>query len=72
MTDGILTEDELRVWHPASNLPTPGIPLVVRLDDGTEVDAIRPYYVASYSADPDYRTYSTGNRLKNVREWSIK
>ncbi|GGO89202.1 hypothetical protein GCM10011348_46400 [Marinobacterium nitratireducens] len=71
MSDGILTEVDLRDWHPASTLPTPGAPLIVRLDDGSEVDAIRPRYVESYSVDPDYRDMC-GNQFSNVREWSIK
>lgn len=43
-------------WNNASKFPTPGCPVIVRLEDGSEVPAIRPRYVSSYDVDPEYKT----------------
>ncbi len=60
------------LFHPASRLPTPGIPLLVRLDDGSVIDAIRPGYIADRQRlDLGYRTME-GGVLLNVTEWAIK
>jgi len=58
-------------WNPAAHLPTPNIPLIVRLSNGDQVNAVRPKYVTSREAgDLGYRD-SDGNVLMNVKEWSI-
>ncbi len=43
-------------WNLASKLPSPGCPLVARLEDGREVSAVRPRHVSSYSVDPEFKT----------------
>ncbi len=60
-----------RTYHPASQLPTPGIPLVVELADGTRLNAIRPSHVSSYDQDPDYRD-PQGQRISGVVKWAIR
>tara|TARA_R110002167_G_scaffold94177_3_gene251653 strand:+ start:378 stop:602 length:225 start_codon:yes stop_codon:yes gene_type:complete len=52
----------------ASHLPSPGCPLVVILDDDSEVPAIRPQHVESREGDPGYRT-PEGMPLDNVVRW---
>lgn len=58
-------------WHNVTRLPTPGIPLMVRLLDDTILEAIRPDYVKSYTSDPNYRDVHD-NLISNVVAWSIK
>ncbi|MDC0600091.1 hypothetical protein OAO65_02155 [Flavobacteriales bacterium] len=58
-------------WNPAAHLPTPNIPLIVKLSNGEQVDAVRPKYVTSRVAgDLGYRD-TNGNVLMNVKEWAI-
>ena len=52
----------------SSHLPSPGIPLVCTLDDGSEVDAIRPGHVSDRSGDPGYYT-AQGDPLSGVEYW---
>lgn len=60
------------LFHPADRLPTPGIPLLVRLDDGSVIEAIRPSYIADRrQSDLGYRT-TDGGVLLNVTQWAIK
>ena len=60
------------LFHPADHLPTPTIPLLVRLDDGQVIEAIRPGYIADRRhSDLGYRTMD-GGVLLNVTEWAIK
>jgi hypothetical protein len=60
------------IFHSVSYLPTPGIPLLVKLDDGSIVDAIRPSYITDRrQSDLGYRT-PNGDVLSNVVEWAIK
>lgn len=61
----------IRNWYKAYQFPTPGIPLLVRLKDGTERKAIRPSYVATYKADPNYRDPETNEHIPDVVEWAI-
>jgi hypothetical protein len=65
-----LNQELQRKWHDASNFPTPGMFLLVRLLNGKEVVAIRPDYVRSYNHDPQYKT-PEGAPLQGVRQWSI-
>lgn len=59
-----------RLWHDVSTFPSPGVLLLVRLQNGDEVKAVRPDYVRSYSSDPAYKT-PEGVPLQGVKEWSI-
>ena len=61
-----------RLFHPASQLPTPGIPLIMRLDTGEEVQGIRPKYIGSYSDDDKGYVDTKGKPILNVTEWAIK
>lgn len=70
-----MTQD-IRLWHPSRpgcQLPTPGIPLVVRGADGYVAEAERKSYVGSYDDDPGYTEPGpNGKRLIGVTHWSIK
>ena len=58
-------------WHPVQRLPTPMIPLRLRLESGEVITGSRPSYIASYSEhDLGYRD-SSGQTLFNVVEWTI-
>jgi len=58
-------------WNTAAHLPTPNIPLIIKLSDGTQVSGIRPKYVSSREqGDLGYRDMD-GNVLMNVIEWTI-
>jgi hypothetical protein len=58
-------------WNLVRRLPTPGIPLKLRLDTGEIIDGVRPSYIASYKDDDlGYRT-ADGVKILNVVEWSI-
>lgn len=60
------------LFHPVDHLPTPTIPLLVRLDDGQVIEAIRPGYIVDRrQLDLGYRTMD-GGVLLNVTEWAIK
>ena len=61
-----------RLWHHYRRLPTPGIPLKLRLSDGTEVDGVRPSYVESRDDDDLGYTTVDGQKAKGVLEWSIR
>lgn len=64
-------DDRQMTWHPAKKLPTPRMPLRIKLDDGQVVDGIRPGYIAKYDMnDLGYRDLD-GKVLMNVAEWSI-
>ena len=60
-----------RLWHDVSNFPSPGVLLLVRLQNGEEVKAVRPDYVRSYNSDPAYKRAEDGTPLQGVKEWSI-
>ncbi len=64
-------DDRSVAWHPAKKLPTPRIPLRMRLDDGSIVEGIRPSYIVKYSTDDLGYRDSFGDALMNVVEWSI-
>lgn len=64
-----MTNHDERHWNPVSRFPSPSIRLLVRLNNGEEVEAIRPEYVRSYSADPNYRRLDNDELLKGVVEW---
>lgn len=57
-------------WNRASHLPTPSIPLKVKLADGTIVDSVRPRYVSSYTVDPEFKD-ADGEPIKVVA-WQYK
>lgn len=60
-----------RVWFPVRRLPTPQIPLKLKLDTGEIIDGVRPSYIASYGeSDLGYRD-SADNILFNVVSWAI-
>jgi len=59
-----------RVWHDVHTFPSPGIFVLARLLNGTEVVAIRPDYVRSYNDDPQYKT-PEGEPIKGVTKWSV-
>ena len=60
-----------RVWFPFRRLPTPQIPLKLKLDTGEIIDGVRPSYIASYGeSDLGYRD-SADNILLNVVSWAI-
>ena len=58
-------------WNPATNLPSPGCPLVCLLYDDEEVEAIRPQHVRDRDGDPGY-IGSDGMRLVGVVSWRYK
>lgn len=58
-------------WNPYTNLPSPGCPLVCRMDDGSEVEAIRPQHIASRDGDQGY-VGSDGMRLIGVVSWRYR
>lgn len=59
-------------WNTAAHLPTPNIPLIIKLSDGTEVIGTRPAYVVSrQEGDLGYRDVD-GKTLMNVLSWSIR
>lgn len=60
-----------RHWHPASKFPTPGIKLLVETRQGTQIKAIRPHYVKSYNADPEFKTLDTNQPISEVKQWAI-
>ena len=58
--------------NPVEHLPTPNIPLILKLSDGTEVEGMRPKYVVSrQEGDLGYRDVD-GKTLMNVISWSIR
>lgn len=60
-----------RLWHHCRALPTPGVKLMLRLSDGEELVGVRPRYIESRDDhDLGYETL-TGDRVRNVVEWSI-
>lgn len=59
----------VRLWHQAHNFPTPGMPLLLELEDGSRVRGVRPSYVSSYGVDANYRD-EHDNHLANVKRWS--
>lgn len=63
----------IRLWHDIRQLPTPGIPLMVRIRDGREVEAVRPGYVESRDAeDLGYRTVTGEPVGADAVSWSIR
>ena len=63
-----------RLWHSPKKFPVPEVKLLVRLLDGTELEATRPHYAASYQADPEFYTIQTNQYIpiQEVKEWTIK
>ena len=63
----------MRKFHPATTLPTPGVPLIIELADGQQIEGIRPNHVLNRDCDPDWRDMK-GNRLnqKEIKQWAIK
>lgn len=60
-----------RLWHRSQKLPSPGVPLLMRLSDGTLIEGTRPRYIANYKEkDLGYRD-SHDNRV-DPEEWSIR
>jgi len=60
------------LWHDVTRLPTPGIEIVVELDTGLHISAIRPNYIDSYNSQ--FKGYHDlmGNKLHNVKLWRHK
>ena len=54
-------------WYPADILPEPGDLIIMRLDDESIIEGVRPNYIDS-TCYHDMR----GNRLDNVILWSHK
>jgi len=67
----LINKPDDRLWHQVREFPSPGILLLVQLDDGTERKAIRPDYVATYKSDPNYRDPDTNEHIKGVVKWAI-
>lgn len=67
-----------RLWHPVRVLPSPGVPLCIKLRDGRVVDGVRPKYITNYeasnlgyhTADGWELTTDTGTPDDAI-EWSI-
>lgn len=62
-----------RKWFDLSRtiqIPTPGIPCLVRTKDGKELWAIRPSYISSYSDDPNFLN-KHGEHITDVIAWAI-
>jgi hypothetical protein len=58
-------------WNPAHRLPTPGIPLKLKLATGDIIDGIRPSYIQSYGLkDLGYKD-SSGGSVQSVEFWAI-
>lgn len=64
--------DDIRIYHPATTLPTPGVPLKIKLSTGEVIDGVRPRYISSRSDnDLGYETHG-GEKILNPREWAIR
>lgn len=64
--------DQDRLFHPVNRLPTPGVPLRIKLDTGEVIDGIRPRYISSYHEnDLGYETID-GEKILNAEYWAIK
>lgn len=61
---------QTRKWNDVYTFPVPGVFLLVRLANGTEVVGIRPEYVRTYNDDPQYKT-PEGEPINGVQKWSI-
>lgn len=58
-------------WNTAAHLPTPNVPLIIMLSDGTVVKGIRPAYISSREeGDLGYRDLED-NVLLEVVKWTI-
>lgn len=64
---------EQREFHPATTLPTPGVPLILIMADGRTIEGTRPNHVLNRDCDPDWRDMK-GNRLnpEEITRWAIK
>ncbi|MBP0047685.1 hypothetical protein H9C73_02965 [Marinobacterium sp. AK62] len=62
-----------RTFHPATTLPTPGVPLIIELASGETIEGTRPNHVLNRNSDPDWRDMK-GNRLtaEEIVRWAIK
>lgn len=56
-------------WNDANHLPTPGIPLLVILDDKTAHKAIRPAYIEKRDTDDLGYVDIHGIPLYTVVQW---
>lgn len=67
-----IQEVDLVTWFKPTTLPTPGVPLLLKLNDGEVIEGIRPNYISSRTdQDQGYRDLK-GNRLdKFIMEWAI-
>ena len=59
-------------WQCADILPEPGDLIIMRLDDGSEVEGVRPNY--ANNDGEQFKGYHDmkGNQLHNVKLWAIK
>lgn len=64
--------DDIRIYHPATTLPTPGVPLKIKLDTGEVIDGVRPLYISSRSDDDlGYETLE-GEKILRPCAWAIR
>lgn len=62
-------EYEKREWHVATQLPPPGVKLLVETMDGEMEMAIRHSHIPTRDQDLGYRSYPTGNAVE-VKRWA--
>lgn len=62
---------EQRLWHHSRKLPSPGVPLLMRLSDDQVIEGVRPSYIANYDMNDLGYKDNTGCRVDPV-EWSIR
>ena len=59
-------------WNKALYLPSPGIPLLLKLEDGSVIEGVRPLHIVSRKeGDLGYRD-SSDMPVLNVIQWSIR
>jgi hypothetical protein len=63
--------DAQKHWNSAAHLPTPNMPLILQLSDGTEVRGKRPKYVADREAGDLGYCDADGKTILNVVKWQI-
>jgi len=59
-------------WNNALNLPSPGIPLKLRLFNGDVINGIRPSYIENRNVDDLGYRDEQDRPVLNVKEWSIR